>query len=174
MTSCAQGQDYPPWLRIIDLAYDYDNGRARLAIKEGYEKGKTYVRRYDQVRSSGWHQHTAMQCRSPDSADHAAVQDREYMTKGGTYAACERAYLGTWRAPALVCRWSLTLLLTPRRFCAGEEMPRPLLPDTAVLQVRAPPCRVKHNAHTPWHTANTTPDGACPPRYARIHRVMLL
>ena len=59
MASCAQGQDYPPWLRIIDLAYDYDNGRARLAIKEGYEKGKTYIRRYDQVRSSGRHQHTA-------------------------------------------------------------------------------------------------------------------
>ena len=42
-----RSESYPPWRRRIEIEYDYVNKRARAAITEGYEKGRTYVRRYD-------------------------------------------------------------------------------------------------------------------------------
>lgn len=42
-------KDYPPWLRKIKINYDYIQKLARAEISHGYEAGRTYVRRYDQV-----------------------------------------------------------------------------------------------------------------------------
>ena len=42
-------KDYPPWLRKIKINYDYIKKFARAEISHGYEAGRTYVRRYDQV-----------------------------------------------------------------------------------------------------------------------------
>ena len=42
-----RSESYPPWRRRIEIDYDYVNKRARAAITEGYEQGRTYVRRYD-------------------------------------------------------------------------------------------------------------------------------
>jgi hypothetical protein len=44
-------KDYPPWLRRITINYDYTQKQARAEILEGYEAGRTYVRRYDTVGS---------------------------------------------------------------------------------------------------------------------------
>ena len=38
---------YPPPRRVIALEYDFVNKRAKATISEGYEAGRTYVRRYD-------------------------------------------------------------------------------------------------------------------------------
>ncbi|OQR87045.1 hypothetical protein ACHHYP_09589 [Achlya hypogyna] len=59
---------YPPWLRRIKVRYDYAQKVARADILAGYDKGKTYIRRYD--------------------------NKKEYMVKYGEYKNCERAYLG--------------------------------------------------------------------------------
>lgn len=42
-------QDYPPWLRKIRLNYDFVKKLARAEILQGYDQGKIYIRRYDQV-----------------------------------------------------------------------------------------------------------------------------
>lgn len=62
-----RSKDYPPWLREIEVLYDADSGRAQANVLQGYDKGKTFLRRYD--------------------------EKREYMYKGGNYPACERASL---------------------------------------------------------------------------------
>ncbi|ETV68143.1 hypothetical protein H257_15874 [Aphanomyces astaci] len=59
---------YPPSLRKMKIRYDYTQGLARADILAGYDKGKSYIRRYD--------------------------TKQEYKVKYGKYANCERAYLG--------------------------------------------------------------------------------
>ncbi|EQC40035.1 hypothetical protein SDRG_02692 [Saprolegnia diclina VS20] len=63
-----RSKDYPPWLRRLKVRYDFDKKVARADILAGYDKGKTYIRRYD--------------------------TKKEYMVKYGEYKKCERAYLG--------------------------------------------------------------------------------
>ncbi|OQR88438.1 hypothetical protein THRCLA_10329, partial [Thraustotheca clavata] len=60
--------EYPPRLRRMKIRYDYDKKVARADILAGFDKGKTYIRRYD--------------------------TKKEYMVKYGEYKTCERAYLG--------------------------------------------------------------------------------
>ncbi|ETV68144.1 hypothetical protein, variant [Aphanomyces astaci] len=38
---------YPPSLRKMKIRYDYTQGLARADILAGYDKGKSYIRRYD-------------------------------------------------------------------------------------------------------------------------------
>ncbi|ETV98125.1 hypothetical protein H310_08869 [Aphanomyces invadans] len=59
---------YPPSLRRMKIRYDYSQGLARADILAGFDKGKSYIRRYD--------------------------TKKEYKVKYGKYANCERAYLG--------------------------------------------------------------------------------
>ncbi|KAF0701595.1 Aste57867_7968 [Aphanomyces stellatus] len=59
---------YPPALRKMKIRYDYTQGLARADILAGYDKGKSYIRRYD--------------------------SKREYKVRYGKYKNCERAYLG--------------------------------------------------------------------------------
>jgi hypothetical protein len=69
-------QDYPPWLRVVRVSYDFVNRRALAVVEQGHDEGKTFLRRYD--------------------------NKTEYMVRGGAYAECQRAYLGeTMPAPAL-------------------------------------------------------------------------
>ncbi|KAK7250210.1 hypothetical protein SO694_000066114 [Aureococcus anophagefferens] len=42
-----RAQDYPPWLRRVQLDYDYVNKRARAAVLLGLDAGKNFTRRYD-------------------------------------------------------------------------------------------------------------------------------
>ena len=42
-------QEYPSRTRKLWVHYDYTNQLARADILQGYEEGKTYIRRYDQV-----------------------------------------------------------------------------------------------------------------------------
>ena len=42
-------QEYPSRTRKLWVHYDYMNQLARADIVQGYEEGKTYIRRYDQV-----------------------------------------------------------------------------------------------------------------------------
>lgn len=69
-----RSKDYPPWLRIIHVVYDFEAKKARAEVAEGYDEGKTFLRRYDN-RS-------------------------EYMVRGGEYPECQRAYLGETMPPA--------------------------------------------------------------------------
>lgn len=65
-----QTKDYPPWRRIVALEYDFGAKVARADILEGYEAGRTYIRRYD--------------------------TKNEYIIKqSGKYPACQRAHLST-------------------------------------------------------------------------------
>ena len=61
-------KEYPPWLRVIEVKYDYLNKRASAIIKKGYEEGKTFIRRYD--------------------------NKSEFMVRGEPYPECVRSYLG--------------------------------------------------------------------------------
>jgi hypothetical protein len=61
-------KEYPPWLRVIDVAYDYNSKKVKAVVEQGYNEGKTFLRRYDN-RS-------------------------EFMVRGGQYSECQRAYLG--------------------------------------------------------------------------------
>lgn len=70
-------QEYPARTRRLWVHYDYTNQLARADIVEGYEEGKTYIRRYD--------------------------QKREYMIVFDEHGGeCQRAYLGeSMPVPAL-------------------------------------------------------------------------
>jgi hypothetical protein len=46
-----RSKSYPPWRRTMSIHYDYERNYAKAQITEGYEEGKTYIRRYDKVRS---------------------------------------------------------------------------------------------------------------------------
>jgi hypothetical protein len=61
-------KDYPPWLRVIDVKYDFVNQRASAAVRKGYEEGKMFLRRYD--------------------------NKSEFMVRGDPYPECVRSYLG--------------------------------------------------------------------------------
>ncbi|KAK1934674.1 hypothetical protein P3T76_011283 [Phytophthora citrophthora] len=61
-------QDYPPSRGRMKIQYDFDQQLARAEMLEGYNAGKTFVRRYD--------------------------QKQEFMVKSGEFRKCERAYLG--------------------------------------------------------------------------------
>eukprot|EP00644_Phytophthora_capsici_P015567 jgi/Phyca11/20680/fgenesh1_pg.PHYCAscaffold_70_\ len=61
-------QEYPPSIGRMKIQYDFDQQLARAEMLEGYNAGKTYVRRYD--------------------------QKQEFMVKSGEFRKCERAYLG--------------------------------------------------------------------------------
>ena len=43
-------QEYPPWRTVMDVFYDYTNGRARADVLEGFDVGRRFLRRYDQKR----------------------------------------------------------------------------------------------------------------------------
>lgn len=59
---------YPPWLKVINVKYDYPNQMAYAQVLQGFDEGKTFLRRYD--------------------------NKSEYMVRGGTYPDCQRSYLG--------------------------------------------------------------------------------
>lgn len=61
-------KEYPPWLKVIDVQYDYLNKRAYAAVLQGYDEGKVFIRRYD--------------------------NKTEFMIRSGPYPECQRAYLG--------------------------------------------------------------------------------
>ncbi|EEY53154.1 uncharacterized protein PITG_06781 [Phytophthora infestans T30-4] len=61
-------QEYPPSMGRMKVQYDFDQQLARAEMLEGYNAGKTFVRRYD--------------------------QKQEFMVKSGEFRKCERAYLG--------------------------------------------------------------------------------
>ncbi len=42
-------QEYPPHLRRIALHYDFPAKRVRADVLAGYEEGRFYLRRYDEV-----------------------------------------------------------------------------------------------------------------------------
>ena len=47
-----RAQDYPPWLRRVELDYDYVNKRARAAVLLGWTGGQLkHVRRHERI----WH-----------------------------------------------------------------------------------------------------------------------
>ncbi|CAM9472755.1 unnamed protein product, partial [Discosporangium mesarthrocarpum] len=60
--------EYPPWLRRMELNYDFEQRRAKVVIREGLDAGKTYLRLYD--------------------------AKREYMIREGDFPVCRRSYLG--------------------------------------------------------------------------------
>ncbi|KAH8067740.1 hypothetical protein JL721_7296 [Aureococcus anophagefferens] len=62
-----RAQDYPPWLRRVQLDY-YVNKRARAAVLLGLDAGKNFTRRYDSAQ--------------------------EYAVRGEPYPDCKRSYLG--------------------------------------------------------------------------------
>ncbi|RLN37652.1 hypothetical protein BBJ28_00001916 [Nothophytophthora sp. Chile5] len=72
-------QDYPPAVGRMKVHYDFDQQLARAEMLEGYDAGKTFVRRYDQVEIAL----TRLECAK-----------QEFMVKHGEYRKCERAYLG--------------------------------------------------------------------------------
>lgn len=62
--------DHPPWLRVVELWYDFrvgGGGRARSDVRAGLEAGKTFLRRWD-------------------------TRD-EYCHRGDAYAECRRGFL---------------------------------------------------------------------------------
>ncbi|ETK86951.1 hypothetical protein F441_08618 [Phytophthora nicotianae CJ01A1] len=61
-------QEYPPSMGRMKVQYDFDQQLARAEMLEGYNAGKTFLRRYD--------------------------QKQEFMVKSGEFRKCERAYLG--------------------------------------------------------------------------------
>ncbi|KAE9016708.1 hypothetical protein PF002_g9357 [Phytophthora fragariae] len=61
-------QDYPPSVGRMKVQYDFDQQLALAEMLEGYNAGKTFVRRYD--------------------------LKQEFMVKSGEFRKCERAYLG--------------------------------------------------------------------------------
>ncbi|KAL4176891.1 hypothetical protein KRP22_001828 [Phytophthora ramorum] len=61
-------QEYPPSMGRMRVQYDFDQQLARAEMVEGYNAGKTFVRRYD--------------------------EKQEFMVKSGEFRKCERAYLG--------------------------------------------------------------------------------
>ncbi|CAN0092844.1 unnamed protein product [Laminaria digitata] len=63
-----RGRDYPPWIREMDIAYDYAAGRAKVVVKEGLNSGKTFLRLYG--------------------------SKKEYMIREGEFPSCRRSYLG--------------------------------------------------------------------------------
>jgi hypothetical protein len=42
-------QEYPPSMRKLKIQYDFDQKMAKAVVLKGYDAGKTYVRRYDEV-----------------------------------------------------------------------------------------------------------------------------
>ncbi|ETL93517.1 hypothetical protein L917_08302 [Phytophthora nicotianae] len=61
-------QEYPLSMGRMKVQYDFDQQLARAEMLEGYNAGKTFLRRYD--------------------------QKQEFMVKSGEFRKCERAYLG--------------------------------------------------------------------------------
>lgn len=61
-------REYPPWIREMDIAYDYAAGRAKVVVKEGLNSGKTFIRLYG--------------------------SNKEYMIREGEFPSCRRSYLG--------------------------------------------------------------------------------
>lgn len=59
---------YPPWLKVVNVKYDYDNQMAQAQVMQGFDQGKTFLRRYD--------------------------NKSEYMVRDGAYPDCQRSYLG--------------------------------------------------------------------------------
>lgn len=47
-------QAYPPSEKRMSISYDFTQKAARAEMLRGYDKGKTYVRRYDQVSCWSW------------------------------------------------------------------------------------------------------------------------
>ena len=68
-----RSKPYPPWLRVIKVAYDYENRMARAVVEKGYEEGKTFIRRYD--------------------------NKSEFMVRGDPYPECQRSYLSEAMPP---------------------------------------------------------------------------
>jgi hypothetical protein len=66
-------KDYPPWLRVIQVAYDFEAQKVKAVVEQGYDEGKTFLRRYD--------------------------NKSEFMVRGGEYPECQRAYLGETMPP---------------------------------------------------------------------------
>lgn len=64
-----QTKDYPPWRRSMEVWYDLANKRSKIVVHEGFEAGKTFLRRWD------------------------ATPRMEYMWRDDEYAECRRAYL---------------------------------------------------------------------------------
>jgi hypothetical protein len=62
-----RSKPYPPWLKVINVKYDYDRQMAHAEVLQGFDEGKTFIRRYD--------------------------NKTEYMIRGGTYPDCQRSYL---------------------------------------------------------------------------------
>lgn len=90
-----QTKEYPPWKRVIDVVYDFEGKRARADIKEGFEAGRTYIRRYDTVRTLALRPECLCSCgRRLLTPVPVVLQKRDYMIKSGEFADCERAYLG--------------------------------------------------------------------------------
>mmetsp|Transcript_62229 Transcript_62229/g.140742 ORF Transcript_62229/g.140742 Transcript_62229/m.140742 type:complete len:241 (-) Transcript_62229:167-889(-) len=71
-----RSKPYPPWLRVIQVSYDYPAKKALAVVEQGYDEGKTFLRRYD--------------------------NKSEYMVRGGRYAECQRSYLGETMPPPVL------------------------------------------------------------------------
>lgn len=72
-------KDYPPWIREMDIAYDYVSGQAKVVVNNGLNAGKTFLRLYE--------------------------SKKEYVIRQGDYPSCRRSYLGE----SSVVLWSLEL-----------------------------------------------------------------
>ena len=62
-----QTQPYPPWLRRIEVWYDLPARKVKAVVHEGFDAGKTFLRRYD--------------------------LKQEYVLREDEFAECRRAYL---------------------------------------------------------------------------------
>ena len=111
-----RSESYPPWRRRIEIDYDYVNKRARAAITEGYEQGRTYVRRYD--RKSEY----MVKGAEADARCEARESARER-----TRARIRALAHGLARAPTPLCL-SPAHVKRDQRAYLGESMPMPELP----------------------------------------------
>ncbi len=90
----------------MSIHYDYERNYAKAQITEGYEEGKTYIRRYDKVRSPLMDS-LILYWRSP-------FQKNEYMIVAGEYPECQRSYLGCTligKMSFIVVVWSQNFML---------------------------------------------------------------
>lgn len=60
--------DYPPWMRTMDISYDRPAGLVKVVINGGADDSKTLLRLYK--------------------------SNKEYMIRQGKFAGCRRGYLG--------------------------------------------------------------------------------
>lgn len=63
-----RANEYPPWLREMDVWYDHTSQNVKIVVKDGSNINKTYLRLYG--------------------------SKKEYVIRKGEYPSCRRSYLG--------------------------------------------------------------------------------